>query len=58
MSAADTVQQVLALVDGTALRRYVKATTPGEDFDLITGAFEARLETSIALAADWGERAQ
>ncbi|MEU5335633.1 ATP-dependent helicase [Streptomyces asoensis] len=55
VSAADTLQQVLALIDGTALRRYVKATTPGEDFDLILGAFEARLETSIGLAAGWGE---
>lgn len=55
VSAVDTVQQLLALVDGAALRRYVRATTPGEDFDLIAGAFEARLESSIKQAAGWGD---
>jgi DNA helicase II / ATP-dependent DNA helicase PcrA len=53
-SAADAVRKVLDLVDSAALRRYVKATAPGEEFDLVTGAFEVRLETVINSAADWG----
>ncbi|MFE7803752.1 UvrD-helicase domain-containing protein [Streptomyces sp. NPDC057430] len=53
-SAAETVRKVLDLVDSAALRRYVKATAPGEEFDLITGAFEKRLETVLDGAADWG----
>ncbi|MCX5278447.1 UvrD-helicase domain-containing protein [Streptomyces virginiae] len=53
-SAADAVRNLLDLVDSATLRRYVKATAPGEEFDLITGAFEARLETVLAGAVDWG----
>ncbi|MGW3692386.1 UvrD-helicase domain-containing protein [Streptomyces sp. NPDC005149] len=53
-SAADAVQKVLDLADSAALRRYVKATAPGEEFDLVTGAFEARLEAVLDGAADWG----
>jgi superfamily I DNA/RNA helicase len=53
-SAADTVKQVLGFVDGAALRRYVKSRASGEDFDVVIGAFEARLEAAIDGAADWG----
>lgn len=53
--AAGVVQQIVSLVDGAALRRYVKSTANGEDFELVTGAFEARLEAVIDGAADWGE---
>ncbi|KUN40431.1 hypothetical protein AQJ30_07225 [Streptomyces longwoodensis] len=53
-SAADAVRRMLDLADSAALRRYVKATAPGEEFDLVTGAFEARLETVLGGAADWG----
>ncbi|MFG2483430.1 UvrD-helicase domain-containing protein [Streptomyces virginiae] len=53
-SAADVVREMLDLVDSAALRRYVKATAPGEEFDLVTGAFEARLGTVLAGAVDWG----
>ncbi|WP_216868586.1 UvrD-helicase domain-containing protein [Streptomyces brasiliscabiei] len=53
-SAADTVKQVVGLLDGAALRRYVKSAVPGEDFDIVLGAFEARLETAIDGTADWG----
>ncbi len=52
--AADAVRRMLDLADSAALRRYVKATAPGEEFDLVTGAFEARLETVLGGAADWG----
>ncbi|WP_405734950.1 ATP-dependent helicase [Streptomyces sp. NBC_01537] len=54
-SATDTVKQVVGLLDGAALRRYVKSAAPGEDFDIILGAFEARLETAINGTADWGD---
>jgi superfamily I DNA/RNA helicase len=54
-SAADAVKQVLGLVDGAALRRYVKLTAPGEDFDIISDAFEERLTAVIDGATDWGD---
>ncbi|WP_327749672.1 ATP-dependent helicase [Streptomyces europaeiscabiei] len=53
--SADTVAQVLGLIDSAALRRYIRSTAPGEDFNIVVGAFEARLETSIEGAADWGD---
>ncbi|MEW2184976.1 ATP-dependent helicase [Streptomyces cellulosae] len=53
-SAADTIDQIVGLLDGDALRRYVKAAVPGEDLDIVLGAFEARLETAIDGAAEWG----
>ncbi|MCQ9179182.1 ATP-dependent helicase [Streptomyces sp. IBSBF 2953] len=53
-SAADTVKQVVGLLDGNALRRYVKSAAPGEDFDIVLDAFEVRLETAIDGAAGWG----
>ncbi|NUW02368.1 UvrD-helicase domain-containing protein [Streptomyces sp. CAI 127] len=53
-SAADTVGKVLDLVDSAALRRYVRASAPGEEFDLVIDAFEARLETVLERADDWG----
>ncbi|MET9296602.1 ATP-dependent helicase [Streptomyces sp. NPDC003077] len=53
-SAADAVRKVLDLVDSAALRRYVKATAPGEEFDLVIEAFEARLETVLDGSEDWG----
>ncbi|MGW4694806.1 UvrD-helicase domain-containing protein [Kitasatospora cineracea] len=53
--AADTLQQVLDLADPTALHRYVRATTPGDDLDTITGAFQARLATVAKTASNWKE---
>lgn len=54
-AAADTVEQLLGLIEQTALRRYVKSAAPGEDFDVVTDAFKARLETSADEAAEWGD---
>jgi hypothetical protein len=31
----------------------VKSTTPGEDLDIITGAFRARLAAAAATSTDW-----
>ncbi|WP_345961621.1 ATP-dependent helicase [Streptomyces sp. BRB040] len=53
-AAADTVKQVVGLLDGATLRRYVKSAAPGEDLDIVLGAFEARLETTINGTAEWG----
>lgn len=53
-SAAGTVAQVLGLLDADALRRHVTLTTPEEDLDLITGAFEARLAAVLGSGASWG----
>ncbi|MFG2440987.1 UvrD-helicase domain-containing protein [Streptomyces sp. NPDC048508] len=52
--AADTVGHLLGLVDETALRRHVKSAAPGEDFDVVIGAFKARLEACVVGAAEWG----
>ncbi|MGA5556192.1 UvrD-helicase domain-containing protein [Streptomyces lavendulocolor] len=54
-SAADTIKQVVGLLDGAALRRYVKSAAPGEDLDIVLGAFEARLDTTINGTAEWGD---
>ncbi|NUV97716.1 ATP-dependent helicase [Streptomyces sp. KAI 90] len=51
--AAETVQQVLSLVDEDALRRYVKSAASGEDIDVVIGAFEARLGTVLEGASAW-----
>ncbi|MFD4953471.1 UvrD-helicase domain-containing protein [Streptomyces sp. NPDC058451] len=53
--AADTVEQLLGLVDKAALRRYVKSAAPGEDFDVVIGAFEARLEAAVDRVTEWGD---
>ena len=49
------MEQLLGLVDGAALRRYVKSTATGDDFDIIIDAFEAHLKTVTESAADWGD---
>jgi superfamily I DNA/RNA helicase len=51
--AADTLQQLLTLIDGAALRRYVKSMAHGEDLDLVADAFEARLKSVIGGATVW-----
>lgn len=52
-ASADTVEQLLGLIDQTALRRYVKSAAHGEDFDVVIGAFKARLEAAADGAAKW-----
>lgn len=54
-SAADTVKQVVGLLDSSALRRYVKSAVPGEDFDIVLEAFEARLQAASDGTAEWGD---
>ncbi|MFG2825184.1 UvrD-helicase domain-containing protein [Kitasatospora sp. NPDC048365] len=52
-AAGTTVAYLLGLIDEPALRRYVKATTPSLDLDLITDAFEARLNAVTHDAVGW-----
>ncbi|WP_407916975.1 UvrD-helicase domain-containing protein [Kitasatospora sp. NE20-6] len=51
--AAETLHQLLDLADPAALHRYVKATTPGDDLDTLTGAFQARLAAVSQTASSW-----
>ena len=52
--AADIVEHLLDLVDAGALRRYGKSSSD-EDFDVIIGAFQARLAAVTHPHADWPE---
>lgn len=52
-SSTDTVQQLVDLIGIVKLRRYVKSTTPGEDLDIITDAFETRLQDVTDAFSNW-----
>lgn len=54
-SAEEAVCYLLELIDREALRRYVKAVTPGEELDVVIDAFNARIANVAETGGLWAD---
>lgn len=51
--ADEVVERVLELIGEESLRRFVKATTPGDELELVADAFAERLRAVAVESSDW-----